>query len=262
MTQATNLIQKYDPNAVFSFLVGAVDIVAYRLYYRDATDLLVVAGDNENRILVVPMSAEKAGKPVSGALVGAGTFILTASGSITKDALVSPAADGKVRAATVGDVVIGRAYWGAGNGELVSIVTDADVASASATITGTHGESMAVGSISEEITLATDSATTIGAEDLFPANADILGCVARCTEAVNNRTALIIGLTAGDLDGLVVSGGLALTLNATAVGTGALINTHNVAAATATITTSGGSQNTTGKVRVTTFYRQFVAPTS
>lgn len=266
MTQATNLIQKYDPNAVFSFLVGAVDVVANRLYYRDASDLLVIAGDNENRILVVPLSAEKAGKPVSGALVGAGTFILTASGSITKDALVSPAADGKVRAATTGDVVIGRAYWGAGDGELVSIVTDADVASASATIAGTHGESMVVSAISEEITLSTGGATTDSSANLLPANSEILAVVARVTTTITTATNWALG------DATTAARFLAATTDLTA-GTTKIGMAHRqggistdaagpvqTAAAKLRVTTTGTPG--AGKIRVTTFYRQFVAPTS
>ena len=73
--------------------------------------------------------------------------------------------------------------------------------------------------------------------------------------------AFIVGASAGDLDGLVVTG-TALTLNATAVGTGALIGTFNAAANTVTITTSGGTQNTTGKVRVSVLVRKLTAPTS
>ncbi len=128
MAQSTKLLQKYSPNAVFSFVVGASDIVANKVYKTDASNLLVIAGANEDCLLFMPLTAEKAGMPVTAALVGTGTFVCVASGAIAKDAKVATAASGAVATATTGQKVIGRAYAVAADTELVSIVTNAQLA--------------------------------------------------------------------------------------------------------------------------------------
>ncbi|HQP88812.1 MAG TPA: hypothetical protein PLL76_21365 [Thermoanaerobaculia bacterium] len=262
MAQFAKLVSQYHPDGVYSFVVGSADIVANTLYVRDANGLLVQADASSVGPFFVPLTAEKAGYPVSAALVGTGTFVLLASGSIMKDAKLTNAAAGKVTTAGAGDEIVGTAWNAADDGELLTVVTAATVGGIYPTILeGAHGESVEEAWISEEITLATDSAATLSSANLLPANALILGAVIRVTEAINNRTAFIVGASAGDLDGLVATG-TALTLNATAVGTGALIGTFNAAANTVTITTSGGTQNTTGKVRVSVLVRKLTAPTS
>jgi hypothetical protein len=262
MAQYDKLVSAYCPEGVFSFKVGSVDIVANTLYVRDAAGLLVQAGASDSGPFFVPLTAEKAGYPVSAALVGTCTPVLKASGSIAKGAKLTNAALGCVATASAGDEIVGTAWNAADDGELLSVVTAATVGGVLPTVLeGAHGEEVEEAWYSEEITLATDSATTLSSTNLLPANSLILGAVIRVTEAINNRTAFIVGASAGDLDGLVVTG-TALTLNATAVGTGALISTFNAAANTVTITTSGGTQNTTGKVRVSVLVRKLTAPTS
>ena len=102
MAQSKNLIMAYDPNTVRNFIVGAADIVPYTLYVRDANGLLVQAGADDVGVLWMPLTAEKAGKPVAAALAGAGnTFIVTAGGAITRSA----AARGGVQVAAGGVVI-------------------------------------------------------------------------------------------------------------------------------------------------------------
>ncbi len=262
MAQNTKLIQRYSQDGVYSFLVGSVAVVANTLYIRDSSGLLVQAGASDAGPFFVPLTAETAGRPVSAGLVGTGTFVLKASGSIAKGDKLTNAASGKVATAGVGDEIVGTAWEAADDAELLSVVTAATVGGIyPSVLAAAHGESITEQWISEEITLATDSATTVGAVNLFAANSTLLAAVIRVTEAINNRVAFIVGATSGDLDGLVATG-TALTLNATAIGGGALVGTFNVAANTVTITTSGGTQNTTGKVRVSVLVRTLTAPTS
>ncbi len=92
MAQYAKLVSQYHPDGVYSFIVGSVDIVANTLYVRDSNGLLVQADASSVGPFFVPLTAEKAGYPVSAALVGTGTFVLLASGSIAKDAKLTNAA--------------------------------------------------------------------------------------------------------------------------------------------------------------------------
>lgn len=250
------------PEGVFGFKVGSVDIVADTLYVRDASGLLVQADASSVGPFFVPLTAEKAGYPVSAALVGTGTFILKASGSIAKGAKLTNAAAGAVATAGAGDEIVGTAWNAADDGELVSVVTAATVGGIYPTILeGAHGEKVEEAWYSEEVTLATDAATTETTAALIPAGSLLLGYVQRVTEAINNRTAIIAGVSGGDTDGFLATG-TALTLNTASVGAGALIGTFFAAATKVLFTTSGGTQNTTGKVRVSVLVRKLTAPTS
>ncbi|MFA6031106.1 MAG: hypothetical protein WC969_14720 [Elusimicrobiota bacterium] len=262
MAQSVKLVTKFSNDLLYSFKVGTVDIVAHTLYVRDSAGLLVQADASSVGPFFLPITAEKAGMSVSAVLIGAGTVILLGSGAISKGAKLTNAAAGKVAAAGAGDEIVGTAWDAASDGELLSVVTQATVGGIyPSVLAAANGEAVTEQWISEEITLATGGATTLSIANLLPANSLILGAVIRVTEAINNATAFIVGASAGDLDGLVATG-TALTLNATAVGAGALIGTFNVAANTVTITTSGGTQNTTGKVRVSVLVRTLTAPTS
>jgi hypothetical protein len=261
MAQSLKLVTKFSNDLLYSFKVGSVDIVAHTLYVRDSAGLLVQADASSVGPFFLPITAEKAGMSVSAVLIGAGTVILLGSGAISKGAKLTNAAAGKVAAAGAGDEIVGTAWDAAGDGELLSVVTQATVGGIyPSVLAAANGETVEEAWYSEEMTLATDAAATTSAADLIPANSLILGTVIRVTQAINNRTAFIVG-TAGDDNGLVVTG-TTLTLNSTAVGTGALIGTFNAAAAKVVITGSGGSQNTTGKVRVSVLVRKLTAPTS
>lgn len=128
MAQPTNLIRAYDPNSVLSFKVGGVDIIKNRLYKKDASDLLVIAGDNEDVTLFYPLTAEKAGLPVAAVVFTAGCVLpVEASGTIAADAKVAVAANGMVKAATTGARVIGRSYHAVLVNEVTSVVAGAGV---------------------------------------------------------------------------------------------------------------------------------------
>lgn len=265
MTQATNLIQKYDPNAVFSFTVGSVDVSPYLLYKQDASNLLVLAGATETVPLFVPMSSEAAGKPVSAALVGAGTFILTASGSITAGANVTSAASGKVAAATAGQPIIGKAYHAASNGELVAIITDTPGAVASNTLAGTHGQTMTINVAEEEITLSTGGGTTDSTANLLPANSLILQVAARVTTTITTATDWKLGdaSTADrftDANSTLIAGTTDFGVNHWNQAKAAGYTPYQAAAAKLRITTTGTPG--AGKIRVTVWSIAFVAPTS
>lgn len=123
MAQASNLTRQYDENTVESFKVGAVDMVANRLYKRDTDDTLIIAGANEANELYVPLVPEAAGKNVGAYLAGAGNKgVIMASGSIAKGALVESAASGKIKTAVSTERAIGRAWNAAADGELVTAV--------------------------------------------------------------------------------------------------------------------------------------------
>ncbi len=262
MAQNTKLIQRYSQDGVYSFLVGTVAVVKNTLYVRDTDGTLVQAGASSAGPFFVPLTAETAGRPVSAALVGAGTFLLKASGSIAKNAKLTNAASGMVATAGAGDEIIGTAWEAADNAELLSVVTAATVGGIyPSSLLAAHGENAELAWHSEEVTLATDAATTDSSASLLPATSQILACVIRVTEAIDNRTAFIVGAKGGDTDGLVATG-TALTLDTTAIGTGALVGTYNAAATKVVITGSGGTQNTTGKVRVSVLVRTLTAPAS
>lgn len=122
MAQFAKLVSAFDGNLALSFVVGAADIVAHRLYKQDAAGLLVIAGDNEVVPLFVPTTAEKAGYRVQAVPLGLGTFTLTGSGAIAAGAKLSSAADGKVKTAAAGDPIVTSAYNAAADGELLSVV--------------------------------------------------------------------------------------------------------------------------------------------
>lgn len=261
MAQYAKLVSQYAPDGVYSFKVGSVDIVANTLYVRDASGLLVQADASSVGPFFVPHTAEKAGMPVSASLVGTGTFILKASGSIAKNAKLTNAAAGKVATASAGDEIVGTAWNAADDTELLSVVTAATVGGIYPTILeGAHGEKIEEAWYSEEVTLATDAATTESTVEI-PAGSLLLGYVQRVTQAINNRTAIIAGVNGGDTDGFLATG-TALTLGTASVGAGALVGTFFAAATKVMFTTSGGTQNTTGKVRFSVLVRKLTAPTS
>lgn len=135
-----------------------------------------------------------------------------------------------------------------------------------ANVLGTHGESMTLAQVSEEITLSTSGATTDSTANLLPANSIILAVVARVTTTITTATDWKLGdattaarftaanstLTAGTTDyGFAhMQGGVSTDA------TGPV----QVAAAKLRVTTTGTPG--AGAVRVTVFYLVSVAPTS
>lgn len=122
MSQATNLLNKYDPALTFSLKVGATAVVANKLYKRDASGLLVIAGANENAPLYYPLTAGAIGEYVECVLVGQGVFGIVADGAITKDAKLAASSTGRVKAADANDTIIGRAYNASDDGGVVTVL--------------------------------------------------------------------------------------------------------------------------------------------
>jgi len=125
-----------------------------------------------------------------------------------------------------------------------------------------------ISSLTEEITINLAGTTSDSVGNMLPANALILGVAFLVTETINNRTAYSIGdaTTAARF----LATGSALTAGTNGVGLAHLSGAATTLAAGPSqpsgaklrITTSGGTQNTTGKIRVTVFYIQAVAPTA
>ena len=121
------------------------------------------------------------------------------------------------------------------------------------------------GQISEEITLSTGGATTDSAANLLPANSIIEGVVARVTETITTATDWALGDASQAARFLAASTNL--TLGDTEVGlahrqpsVADALGPVQSAAAALRVTCSGTPG--AGKLRVTVFYSQFVAPGS
>lgn len=263
---ASDKVFSYDPNSVYSFTVGSADVIAYRLYKQHTDGTLIIATDNHTGPLFVPQTAEKAGYRVGGMLVGTGCFILTASGSISAGANVAPAANGKVRAAVTGDVVIGKAFnTTVSDGELVSVYTNAKTGVASNTISGAYGQAMAVSIAEEEVTLSTSGSTTDSTANLLPANSLILQVTAYVTTTITTATdwKLGDGSTADrftDANATLVAGTTGYGVNHWNPAKAAGYTPYQASASKVRITTTGTPG--AGKIRVTVHYIQFTAPTS
>lgn len=131
------------------------------------------------------------------------------------------------------------------------------------TVQSANGGQWIRGQASELLTLSTSGTTTDTSANLLPANAIIEAVVFRITTTILTATAW----EAGDatIATRFLSTGSALILGTTAVGLNCVDQTgtsgpKQSAAAKVRITTTGTP--TAGTIRITVFYRQFVAPTS
>ena len=174
---------------------------------------------------------------------------------------------------------VGPAEWQIGGGTAGATGT-LDVATIAATTiaaagaltalsvgaTTANGASASIKAVSEEITLSTIGATSDSVANLLPANSLILAVVARVTDTIVTATAWKLGdgttaarftaanntIIAGTTDiGIVQWSGAITTLVA---------GPSQPAADKVRITTTGTAS--AGKVRVTVFYLELVAPTS
>lgn len=119
------------------------------------------------------------------------------------------------------------------------------------------------GQISELITLSTSGTTTDSAANLLPTNSIIEAVVARVIVTITTATDWELG--DGTIAGRFSAPNSTMTAGTTQVGTVQVDQTgtsgpRQVAAAKLRITTTGTPG--AGQIRVTVFYRQFVAPTS
>lgn len=165
-------------------------------------------------------------------------------------------AKGTVPAPAAGDAAA-KKYLGAG-GSWGHVIAE---------VLGTHGESMTLAQVSEEITLDTGAAFTDSTANLLPANSIILGVVAYVTTTITDSTGWKLGdavtdgrFTANNTN--LVAGtkdiGLAQLQGAVATDAAGPIQTT---AAKLRVTMAGGNPGA-GTVRVTVFYLAAVAPTA
>ena len=134
-------------------------------------------------------------------------------------------------------------------------------------VLGASGESMTFGVLSEELTLSTGGLTSDSTANLLPAASEILGVVARVTEAITVTTNWAVGdpTSAARFS----AANATKTLGTTSVGVdhrqptvaSAALGPCQTAAAKVRITCTGSNPGA-GKVRVSVFYRAYVAPTS
>lgn len=134
---------------------------------------------------------------------------------------------------------------------------------AAAVLTTANGASRTLASISELITLSTIGATTDSTANLLPANSVIESVVARVTTTITTATAWKLG--DATVSGRFAADNATMTAGATSIGLvhidqSSTSGPRQTAAAKLRITTTGTPG--AGVVRVTVFYRQYVAPTS
>lgn len=131
------------------------------------------------------------------------------------------------------------------------------------TLLGANGEQWVHGSSTELLTLSTSGTTTDTSANLLPANSIIEAVVARVTTTITTATNWKLGdpTTAGRF----TAADAVMTANETQVG---LVHIDQVGAAGPRQTAAAKVRVTTtgtpgaGAIRITVFYRQFVAPTS
>lgn len=125
----------------------------------------------------------------------------------------------------------------------------------------TNGAYAKRGWLDEEITLSTTGATSTSTKHLIPANSIIECVTTRFTEAANNITNWSIG-DGTDVDRFMPAS-TTFTLGATTVNFNHwLLGGANIYSLTDEhiVITTTGPQNTTGKIRVTVFYKYYNAP--
>lgn len=134
---------------------------------------------------------------------------------------------------------------------------------AATALTTANGASRTLASISELVTLSTVGATTDTTANLLPANSVIECVVARVTTTITTATAWKLGDST--VSGRFAADNATMTAGATSIGLvhidqSSTSGPRQTAAAKLRITCTGTPG--AGVIRVTTFYRQYVAPTS
>lgn len=120
------------------------------------------------------------------------------------------------------------------------------------------------GYLSEEITLSTGGLTTNSSANLLPANSLIEAVTARVTTLITTTTNWAVG--DATISNRFASANATLAAGTTSVGLNHIDLTgtsgpRQTSATTLRITCTGSNPGA-GKIRVTVFYRRFVAPTS
>lgn len=132
--------------------------------------------------------------------------------------------------------------------------------STSFVITTANGALYTMTSISELITIAA-AATSVSVSNLIPANAMILGVVARVTVVIPTAVTWAMTITT---DGTTLITGVAVAANTTDTmfANQQLSQFFNATARTVTITPSAQPADNSGRIRVSCFYATLTAPTS
>ena len=147
-----------------------------------------------------------------------------------------------------------------------STFTGAATFSDSTVVQSANGGQWISGQISELITIAA-SATTDSTANLLPANSIIEAVVVRVTTVIPTATTFTVGDATTAARFLAATDVAATTTGIGTVHWNGVVSTTvagptQAAAAKIRITPNGTPANNTGRLRVTVFYRQFVAPTS
>lgn len=162
----------------------------------------------------------------------------------------------KTKAQTMSNKTFVAPVLGAATGTSLSLSGSQDTTTA-------NGASWVRGSASELLTLSTLGATTDTTANLLPANAVIEAVVARVTTTITTATDWKLG--DATTPGRFTAANVTLTAGTTDIGlvhvdqTGAA-GPRQTSAAKVRVTTTGTPG--AGVIRITVFYRQFVAPTS
>lgn len=179
---------------------------------------------------------------------------------------------------TVDDIEVGDGGWASpgaigtgtpntGRFESLDVIEDATIRGRSIQAAA-NGAAQIMGQIEEDITLSTSTAHTDSAANLLPAGSLIDGVVFLVLESVTTATAFSLGDSAQPTRFSVAQTGTQLLQGASGVAlnqydpTGATSDVGPIqfAASPLRITTTGTPG--AGKIRVTVFYRQYVALTS
>lgn len=124
-------------------------------------------------------------------------------------------------------------------------------------LVGANGESIELGKVSEELTIAA-AATTASAIEI-PIDSVCLGIACRVTVVIPTATDWDIGIT-GDTARFGAT--IAVAADTTHVNPGDVLFDAYTSATTLLITPQASPGAATGKVRITIFYLKFTAPTS
>jgi hypothetical protein len=192
----------------------------------------------------------------------AGAKISIAPGKGTGTATPNPAviqAYNSVASGTGAQTLIDLESWTGG--------TSADPTQNEACLKGTHGEQWCRGSMTELLTLSTVGLTTDTTNNLLPVDSIIESVTARITTTITTTTNWAVGDTTTaarfcSANATLTAGTTSVCLNhyKGAVSTDAAGPTQS-AAAKVRITCTGANPGA-GVIRITVFYRRFVAPTS
>jgi hypothetical protein len=234
---------------------------------------LTAIGGRTNPIFVIDNGSEQAGFYVRASDILGITLNNTtrsmefnsASASVGNDVVLGWDSNAKSTSSAAVDTALSRG----GSGGIVAVGTGAagstagEIQATTHTVVTANGGQWILGSASELLTLSTSGATTDTSANLLPANAIIESVVARITTTITTATNWKLG--DATIAGRFTAANGTLTAGTTDIGLVHIDQTgtsgpRQTAAAKVRVTTTGTPG--AGAVRITVFYRQFVAPTS